>query len=196
MQLTGLKSLYADMKRQKLERTIFKVLINNISFEVIYFIDSSPHSLAIGVKGKNFFFEIPVEKGFHIKTWLGENYSKVCEILGLKYDETNKYSSNKFFSEINKGIPSKVTNINIPTYKDIAPYRRDVEEADRIYFYGWKENDKTGGNVKPKNLEKTRAWLGENAFRMCKKYNVSSRWTDVSSDEKAYALFEVKKNRS
>lgn len=111
--------------------------INNVIFKTIYFIDSVPHSLAIGVVNENLFFEIPIEKGFRINTFLDKNtYNKICKILGITFDQDNPFSSKKFFDEIHKQIPTSVSLNNVPKSSDIAPFKNDVEEADKIYFCG------------------------------------------------------------
>ncbi|MCS7465006.1 DUF6037 family protein [Paenibacillus doosanensis] len=57
-------------------------------------------------------------------------------------------------------------------------YRKDVEEADKIYFMGWLDKTISGNKATPNNLEKTRLLLGQDAYVRCKAKNVSSRWTD------------------
>lgn len=62
----------------------------------------------------------------------------------------------------------------MPLPKDIAPFRPDVEEADKIYFKRWQDNTKAGKNVRPGNLEKTKKWLSLKAYELCKRKNISS----------------------
>ena len=177
------------MMEQGIKRTKFSIQINNVIFEAIYFIDSIPNSLAIGVRNENFYFEVNVQKNFHVSAYLGKNYGEICRILGLTPDKNNPYSPTKFFNEINKGIPSYVNKNNMPLPEDIASYRSNVEEADRIYFKGWLDNNLKTQKVRPENLEKTRLWLGEEAHQMCKKHNMSSCWTDKVSKKKTYYTF-------
>ncbi|NBJ71704.1 MULTISPECIES: hypothetical protein [Clostridia] len=66
MKLVGLKTLYNNMRMLDITRTKFNVSINNVIFEIIYFIDSLPHKLAIGIREVNLFFEIDVKNGFTI----------------------------------------------------------------------------------------------------------------------------------
>lgn len=189
MELTALKPLYSNMMQQGIERAKFSVQINKVIFEIIYFIDSVPNSLAIGVRNENFYFEVNVQKNFHVSAYLGKNYGEICRVLGLTPNKSNPYSPTKFFNELNQGIPIRINKNNIPLPEQIAPYRSDVEEADRIYFKGWKPHSSNSGNVTDKNLKKTRLWLGEEAYQMCKKKNTSSCWTDKVSLKKTYYTF-------
>src|SRR4051812_20219251 len=111
MKLSGLKPLYTSMKANNIKRTKFSININNVIFEIIYFIDSEPHSLAIGVRERNLFFEILVKQGFIINTYLGDKYATIYEILGLSPNSTTRFSPQKFYEEINKRIPT-TTSIN------------------------------------------------------------------------------------
>ncbi|MEH7231582.1 DUF6037 family protein, partial [Bacillus safensis] len=61
---------------------------------------------------------------------------------------------------------------------DIAPYRKIVEEENKIYFYKWITHDGIKSNATTENLEKTRLLIGEEAYRTCKERNISSGWTD------------------
>ncbi|MGG1518476.1 DUF6037 family protein [Paenibacillus oryzisoli] len=179
MKLDGIVSLYNDMRLSNLNRYRFGFTYNNVSFDVFFFIDESPYKLMFGVKAENFYFELDVKKGFIIDPTLErEKYSELCRILGLRYDETNKFKPIYFFTEFNKKIPQKADKKNTPKPHEIAVYRKDVEEADKIYFMGWLDNTINGKKFTTKNLEKTRLLLGKDAYVQCKAKNVSSRWTD------------------
>ncbi|WP_338657032.1 DUF6037 family protein (plasmid) [Sporosarcina psychrophila] len=184
MNLTGLKPLYSSMIQQNIKRTLFRVNLNGAVFELIYFIDSSPHILAIGVRNTEVYFQIEVKSGFVINPYLGKNYGLIYKILGLSPNGSTSFGPKKFFDEINQGIPPITGPKNVPKPSDVAPYRTNVEESKKIYFYGWNDNDIRNNRVSPENLEKTRLWLGEEAYEMCKAYNISSRWTDIISMEK------------
>ncbi|USK36476.1 DUF6037 family protein (plasmid) [Bacillus sp. F19] len=194
MELTGLKPLYSSMIELNLKRTKFSVIINNAVFEFIYFIDSLPHSLAIGVRNNNLYYEIEVKNGFRINPYLGEKYAQIYKILGLSPKGSSPFSPSKFYVEINKRIPTSTSSTNIPKTSDIAPFRRNVEEPDKIYFYGWRDNTTRKENVSAENLKKTRQWLGIEAYEMCKKHNISSCWTAEKSKEKLYGKPSKKVN--
>lgn len=188
MQLTGLEPLYNSMIEQGLQRVKFSITINKAVFSIIYIIDSTPHALAIGVRNKNLFFEVAVKKGFIINPYLGDKYGDICEALGLTSSPSQPFSPKKFYEEINSKIPNTTSPRQLPKPRDFAPYRKDVEEPEKIYFYDWRDNTIRGEKVRPKNLAKTKQWLSEEAYKMCKTYNISSCWTADPSKEKEFTL--------
>ncbi|MFC9598717.1 DUF6037 family protein [Peribacillus butanolivorans] len=188
MKLNKLKPLFNDMVKQNIYRIKFAVTINKVIFEVIYFIDDKPQSLAIGVRSENFFFEVPVNDNFTINAFLGENYRRIKEILDFSSTSTDPFSPTKFFNEINKGIPPHAIKRNVPEPHDIFLYRKNVEESDKIYFLTWRDNNLRGDNVSLKNLDKTRKLLSYEAYLMCKKKNISSCWTAEQDKVQKYSL--------
>ncbi len=167
-------------KYRKISKDIvLNITQGNLFFDVFFFIDGSPYILLFGVKAENFSFEIEVKNGFVIDPRLDtEDYKKLCQVLGLKFDPDNPFNPWNFFAEFNKHIPvgalahQKVEPHHIAQYKNIA------EEADKIYFVGWRDNSKWGTKVQPSNLDKTKNLLGERAYKRCKQKNISSCWTD------------------
>ncbi|HEF7293002.1 DUF6037 family protein [Bacillus wiedmannii] len=186
MKLDGLVQLYEEMKEQGIKRYRFDFTFNKVTFDVFFFIDESPFKLMFGAKMKNFYFELDVKPGFVINTYLGEKYGELCKVLGLEYDEKHPFQSSYFFEEFNKKIPATVKVHNQPQPHEVAMYRKDVEESEKIYFWGWLTHVNTGKNVTPENLEKTEKILGVDAYKTCKQRNISSRWTDDRSKVVAY----------
>ena len=67
-----------------------------------------------------------------------------------------------------------------PNYTDILRIvspKRDVEEADKIYFLCWKKLPE-GQNVSPENKKKTSIAFGESRVEVCANSRISSCWTD------------------
>ena len=85
--------------------------------------------------------------------------------------------------KINKRIPKRADKRGVPKPRDVAHYRNNVEENEKIYFCGWWDNTVRNEKVQEKNLNKTRKWLSEEAYKMCKKKNISSCWTANQSKE-------------
>ncbi|WP_240339690.1 DUF6037 family protein [Halobacillus ihumii] len=187
MKLSGLGNLHSSMRDQSIDRYKFNFTFNNVKFDVMYFIDEKPNILAFGIVKHNYYFEIPVKEGFYIKPFL-EEYSKFCKIMGFKYQPDNPFRPSKFFEEFNGQIPSNAKHKNVPKPHQIAVYRNDVEESEKIYFVKWRDNTKAGHQVSPENLEKTRKLLSYKAYLRCKKKNISSCWSVNSSDENKYYL--------
>jgi len=179
MILDGLKNLYLDMKKQNIERYRFEYKNGKAEFDVFFFIDETPFILLFGAKGGNFSFEIEVHKGFRIKTMLdNETYKKLVKYLDLKYNPNNPFKISNFFKDFNTKIPQNASKKNIAKPEQIIKYQKNVEEVDKIYFWKWLDNSKSGKKVSQKNLEKTRKLLGKRAYEICKEKNISSCWTD------------------
>ena len=188
MKIDGLKGLYRSMKQQGVERYNFDFKFRNVSFDVFYFLDDVPNILMFGMKHHNFYFEIPVRKGFEIIPKLDDKYHEFCRLMGFNYNSANPFKPSYLFAEFNNHIPQTASISNIPKPSKIAKYRNDVEEADKIYYIGWKDNTKTGQSVRTKNLDKTRKLLSYEAYLRCKSKNISSRWSLNEKDEKPYHL--------
>jgi hypothetical protein len=170
------------MKSQNIDRYRFEYKVGKATFDIFFFIDGNPFLLLLGVKAENFSFELEMQQGFVIDINLDNaTYRALCKILGLKYDSKNPFSTLSFFKELNSKIPisAKLTNTVKP--HELSPYRRNVEEADKIYFIGWRDNSKWGTNVTESNLNKTRELLGEQAYLRCQQKNISSCWSDSES---------------
>ncbi|ELA6781486.1 hypothetical protein RB979_003740 [Vibrio alginolyticus] len=179
MKLDGIIPLYKSMKTEGIDRYRFDYKSGKAVFDVFFFIDSSPYILLFGVKAENFSFELEVKNGFVIGTNLdNDTYKELCRILGLEYDPNRPFSTWNFFNEFNGKIPQQAIKNNVVSPQDIAPYQSVAEEADKIYFVGWRDNSKWGTNVQPVNLDKTRKLLGEKAYIRCKQKNISSCWSD------------------
>lgn len=189
MKLDGLKDLYKSMKQQGIERYKFDFIYQKVNFDVLYFIDEIPNKLAFGIKTHNYYFEIPVKKDFEIKAFIHE-YNKFCKIMGFKYNPGSPYKPMYFFDEFNKHIPKYAAKEKIPKPSQIAVYRKDVEESNKIYFVKWRDNTKAGHKVSFENLKKTKLLLSYEAYIMCEKKNISSCWSENSNDEKAFKFPE------
>jgi len=187
MQLTGLRELYRSMKQQNIERYRFHFSFNNVKFDVLYFIDEQPNVLIFGIVAYNYYFEIPVHKGFNIKPFINE-FNKFCEIMGFKYNRNSPFKASHFFEQFNNNVPPKAIEKNKPKPQQIAQYRDFSEEPDKIYFVGWRDNSKTNKKVTPENLEKTKKLLSKEAYNRCIKSNISSCWTAEQTKAKDFTL--------
>jgi len=177
MHLSNLKQVYVNMRTNNIERYRFTFEYRNVKFDVFLLIDESPFILMFGVKAKNIYFEIEVKRGFNVNDTIPkETYKKLCEALGLKYDPMNKFKPSDFFTEFNKRIPHKFNTRNKAKPHEIGTYRKKYEESEKIYFIGWRDNNIRNESVRPRNLEKTRTLIGEDAYNRCKDNNISSCW--------------------
>lgn len=179
IQLGKLKLLYRSMRSQKIDRYKFEYLHGRVTFSVFFFIDESPFVLLFGAKEHNFSFELKVHRGFNVEPHLDNaTYKQLCEALELRYDPDNPFSPSSFLTDFNHHIPPVAYPLHKAKPHEIIQYRRNVEEVDKIWFCGWRDNVIRNQSVTPENLNKTRVLLGERAFQRCRQKNISSCWTD------------------
>lgn len=81
------------------------------------------------------------------------------------------------FAAFNNQIPQKLSTTKKARPSDLIRYKKDVEEADKAYFWRFRNNNENE-HVSEKNPEKTRLFMGEEAYERCKKENISTQWTD------------------
>ena len=187
MKLDGLVAIDEGMKAQGIERYRFRYQCNKVTFEVFFFIDETPFKLLFGLIGGSFAFDLTVEEDFTINPILPrQKYYELCEVLGLKYDPNNRFSTAAFFREFNRRIPRTVNKRQEAKAHQVARYYRNVEEADKVYFIGWRYHNGIKSNATPENKEKTKLLLGFKAYEICSAKNISSCWCDDPSRAKSF----------
>jgi hypothetical protein len=149
-------------------------------FEVIFIVEDNPWEILLGAIDKDFAIVLPVRPPFQIQTDLSrEEYRALCKALELTYDPNHPFRPASFFAHLNDNAPQVVEPmLGRVRPQDVLYYRRDVEECDKIYFCGWRDNTARGETVSPGNLEKTRQAFGPTISKFCEQRNISSRWTD------------------
>lgn len=110
-----------------------------------------------------------------------EKFRQLREILNIGQGKSDQpWSPNKFLGHVDLGS-GKVRNnwedCKISYAKNIPHIlRRNVKEADKIYFLGYRRN--SAGKQTEANYEKTRKWISQEMADWCRKTNHSSCWTD------------------
>jgi len=184
IELNGLRPLHKSMLMQRISRQKFCYRHLAVEFDVYYFIDESPNELLFGAKGHNFAFTVIIQKGFKVAPYMkSEDYARLREILGIKGGSGNPFSISAFLMEFDKKIPTSASTPAIPEPHEIS-ITRDVDEAHKRFFFGWRDNKKRGEQVSEKNLKKTKELLGVPTYESCLKHNISSKWTDIETDKK------------
>ncbi|CAE6811614.1 hypothetical protein R69658_05432 [Paraburkholderia aspalathi] len=186
--MTALAGLVMRMEQEGVDRCRFRFRLHAGEFDVFFFADANPYVLSFGAIGRNFYFEVNVNPRTLDTPAVFDrgDYYSLCEILGLRPNPENKFTPSAFLQHLNNAIEG--VEFHPVTPRDLATYRRDVEESAKIWFCGWLDNTTTGNHVTPENLNKTRRWLGEKAYLRCKERNISSRWTDDPSKAKTFSL--------
>ncbi|MCU6599283.1 DUF6037 family protein [Peribacillus frigoritolerans] len=173
-----MKNLHQSMREQKIKRTKFDFKFNKAEFKCLFFIDENPYWLVLAIKGTNFFIKLNVEVGYVINPILEpKDYFKLKELLGLKSSK-EKFSIKGFFETFNGKIPNTVRSSSVILPYETAPFFEYPEKTDGMYFVGWINHDGIKSNAQSPNLEKTKTLIGKEAYLICKKKNISSRWSD------------------
>lgn len=189
MILSNLKELYKNLKQRNETYYLFSFVKNNVRFEILFDIFHSPFKLHFLQKENDFSFCIDVENGFIINDFLDKHtYKKLCEILKLKFDKNNPFSTKSYFEEFN----SKIPGYQIGEKKErelLIFYQKNIEESKKLYYDGIIEWNKinNGKSVSIKNLEKTRI-LYPDLYDWCKRENVSIRYTYVKKNNEKESI--------
>lgn len=186
MKLDRLEALHENMRAQGLLKTRFVFNFRNLQFSVVYIAEYFPHTLLFGCMAHNLFFVLEVNNGYEINTYLGDKYPPLLNALNLRYDPNNHFSPNVFFNEFLQIIPVTTNAANTPTIAEVAVLSKDVEEAHKIHFCGWKIHDGITSNATLGNLDKTLRLCGAVTHSVCELNNISSRWTDDANRAIAY----------
>jgi len=178
-----------QMRQRGLQRIRWPYRHSRVSFYVFLFTDDTPWCLMFGAKAYNFAFSVPVHRGYDADPSLAQaDHRRLCEVLGLKYDPKNRFSPRAFLEEFDRALPATLPTQSEVKPHDIALYRKDVEESEKIYFCEWRDNTLRGERVSAADLDKTRQLLGVAAYERCRDKNISSRW---SADAEAAAKFTM-----
>ena len=178
--LSNLRGLYKAMKDAGITRYKWRFTRGPATFEAIFIFEEEPFELLLGALGTNFGTTLRILPGFRVDTQLNpEDYRALCAALQLTFTPDRPFRPADFFSDLNNSIPQTV---NLSTGRvqpqDVLAYRRNVPDSAKRFFCGWEDNTKDGGNVSEHNLAKTREAFGERVYEFCRKYNISSKWTD------------------
>lgn len=179
MNLQHLPRLHASMIEQGLTKTKFDFHFRTLRFSVIYIAESRfPHELLFGCRAHNLFFVVNVSRDYRISTYLNESYGELVRALDLQPDPANPFKPAVFFEAFDEATPTATSPANTPSISDVALLSRDVEEADKVFFFGWLPHDGRKSGPSDANLTKTKRICGVKTYELCLRHHISSRWTD------------------
>lgn len=177
MTLTRLVPLYKKIKQNNETYAFFDFKKNGITFHIFFDIETKPnYLLGFMVPGTQFNLWIDVTEDFRIDTYINEKYGELKEVLNLKSDPENKFSTNAFFSEFNEKIPSDYMKAPKNVLNDIAIKKYDVEENESLYYLSFRRLP-PGWHRTEKNSEKTRLLLPKIYERIKDRDNISINYT-------------------
>ncbi|MBG9445297.1 DUF6037 family protein [Cytobacillus firmus] len=184
MILNKLKELYKDIKRNNLTYDVFDFTKNNIDFNVLFDINSTPFKLIMIKKRSSDYIIIDVHNGFKINPHLSrDKYDTLVSMLGLQFKKGNPFSTKEFFEELNQKIPSNISRKNISRNTIFTIYQ--CEEKDKVYIKeirNWDTYPHLNKSCSPENKEKTRL-LYPDLYEEIKDKNISVFYTDKKREE-------------
>lgn len=182
IKLYGLQPLTSSMKRKHVDMNQFSVTYNDVEFDVIYDVGCTPFELLIGAKYINLATTVQIKKGY-TASMNDSDFYRLCTILNLKPGK-NLFTSFTFLRFIASNAPKDAKD-GIISSTAVAKFRHNKipieQEKDKIYFIGW-NNHKKDGRI-ARNFEKTELLLGSSIANYCRKHNISSMWSNQSSDK-------------
>ena len=179
MKLTGLIPLYRSMRQQNIGRYKFRYELNHLTFDCLFFIDIEPFELVMGCLGHNFAIFKEIHQSFEVEPFV-EPKSTFFDLLNaLKTTDASftRFDPVDFFAQFNEQIPRHANPQNTAQPADVVRYYPNIEEADKIHFCGWLDNNIRGHQVSESNLDKTRRLMGQRVYEFALRRNQSTRWT-------------------
>ena len=183
MKLYEIQPLLQDMGRNQARIDKFRFQYNQVEFEVIVLLERTPFEMLFGVIGHNFSFVLNLYKGYELEELSDETFYRLCNILNLKPGKEG-LTSFKFLKYFAQRIPEHYSGRSVQPHEVAIHKSRNVSEADKIYFCGWRFY--TDSERHARNFEKTKKWLGDEAYEFCKIHDISSCWTDKLEKRKDY----------
>lgn len=166
--------------------TKFQFHFRNIEFSIIYVNDCRPQELLFGARHHNIFFKIAVYDDYKIyPIILDSALFAIRDAIRVNVVSTERLLSKPILEAFSAIIPEEALPTRVPSPEEILSTSRDVEDESKVYFVTWiLHRNPAERDVTDENLAKTRRACGEEFYRYCKEYRISSKWTDVESDRK------------
>lgn len=178
MKLSGLIPLYRSMRQQDIGRYKFRYELNHLTFDCLFFIDIEPFELVMGCLGHNFAIFKEVKQGFEVDPFIErDTFFDLRNALKTTDTSFHRFSAVDFFKQFDAQIPDYANPRNVAQPSDVVRYFSNIEEADKIHFCGWLDNNIRGNKVSEDNQEKTRRLMGQKVYEFSKRRNQSTRWT-------------------
>ena len=176
VKLYPLSSLIKDMARNQQDMEQFTVSYNNIAFDIVLDIGSTPFELMVGAVHHNWASVMEMHKGYEVEM-PDKDYYALLRILNVKPNESH-ITSSKFLFYIASKAPTHCSNMIIqPTHitRFRAIHIKDADEPEKTVFKGW--NNHVKDHKTAHNFEKTELLLGKRCADYCRAHNISSLWT-------------------
>jgi len=182
-----LGALHRAMLRTGLNRVIFTGTNNGSKVETLFCADDDPMALCVAVThpsgAPTCAFEWEVEMpDYRVNTHLGDKYGDLLDALGLIKGQRGigPFKPSDFLFNVLTQAPKVLSTAHEPRPSQVHRLRvgSTVEEADKTFFIGWRNNQRWGQHVTAANLRKTAKLIGADCANMCELRNISTCWSD------------------
>lgn len=182
MHLPGLQRLHTSMQSVGIDRIQFQLTHNHLTFAGVFLADVSPFELAFGAIGHEFVLIYEVDGQYNALAYIKDAavLEALKSALNTGQGSGHAFNPGQFLREIDDALPKHANPNHVPSYADVVRVYRYVEEANKVHFSGWHNNNIRGEKVRPKNLAKSRRLLGQQTHDFCKRNNLSSCWSDIA----------------
>jgi len=176
MEMTSLRELHQSMIGAGVDIQQFRFKAGAAEFDCLFSAREAIPILSLTSRGANpKFFKFDVRRpGYWIKTFLGDKYRELHEILYVDGRSGRKLEPTAFFAELNESIPRVARPTAAPKPEDIVRLRHDIEERDRPFF---DRSEQRGKGPSDKNKLKTLNVFGHEALEFSIQVNKSSIWS-------------------
>ena len=180
MHMPRLAQLHQSMKAVQLVRMRFPLQHAHLSFMGIFLTDTHPkYQLGLACLSHNFTLLFDVDHHYDVVAYIHDETTRKALLNALNQGGGGPaFRTGAFLQQVDNALPAKAQANHRATPADLVCFRRDVEDANKIYLCGWQDNNRLGKNVTPENLDKTRSLIDEATYLWCIKYNISTCWTD------------------
>src|ERR1700754_1224048 len=146
VRMEGLRRLHQSMRGQGIDRYRFDYSYGKAQFDVIFLADERPYILLLGLRGGSMAFEFEVDDDYVVHNVFMDpaEYQALVRLLGVQYDPANRFRPAHFLEWVDRAAPTSAHVANRPTSIDVARFRRDVEEQDKVYFLSWRHYPRDG----------------------------------------------------
>ncbi|MFL0165273.1 MULTISPECIES: hypothetical protein [Clostridium] len=156
---------------------IFTVKYNNVNFKCIYM--NKINAILLAAEDYNTGFSIRINTKGQLDNYFPKANYEILKTIYKNSDFKTKILCNRMLEEIKQ---LKLTDIKINSH--CYSNKNNIvllEDDDKIYFKCWARNRVR--SVRSNNLEKTRKHFGREVYEICKKCNISSRWSSKFNDK-------------
>ena len=194
VQMHGLRRLHTIMRAAHDHKAHFQIAHNGITFDCLFLVDVTPYEFVLAAVGHpDVALLLPVQKGYFIEPDFGNDYKPLAKLFDQGAGTFRPFNPAQFLRQIDRAIPGQYRK---PTSSTIVQtYRHHIEQGDRPYFIGWRDNDLRDEQVSPENLAKTERCFGLAIRKMSERTNQSSCWTHIAAREKPFFAPPTKRQK-